>query len=370
MSAATRTAVAIALSARVPVLLWGGPGTGKTSAVSRFAVDAGWPCEIVIASIREPSDFAGLPIVRDHGVDMAAPNWARRLADSGAGLLFLDEISTAPPAVQSALLRVILERTVGDLALPDEVAVIAAANPPDSAANGWDLAAPLSNRFCHLDWTVTAEEWADGIVGGFAPIPVFALDADAHRREAARWRANIAAFVRRRPHLLSAEPTSSVEAGLAWPSPRTWDLTAVLLGAAGVVEADSSVAALLASGCVGVAAAAELLAWVDEGGLPDPEAVLADPQSLVLPDRGDRAHATLASIAAAVAADPTPQRWEAAWSALAVGMSTDHPDLVVGPMRALVRSRPEGARAPANALRELAPLLRSAGLLEELKSDT
>ena len=33
-------------------------------------------------------------------------------------------------AVQAALLRVVLERAVGDLTLPDAVAVVAAANPP------------------------------------------------------------------------------------------------------------------------------------------------------------------------------------------------------------------------------------------------
>ena len=68
-----------------------------------------------------------------------APGLGWRLAEAGRGLLFLDELSTAPPAVQAALLRVVLERVVGDLTLPDEVAVVAAANPPDQAADGWDL---------------------------------------------------------------------------------------------------------------------------------------------------------------------------------------------------------------------------------------
>jgi len=50
--------------------------------------------------------------------------------------------------VQAALLRVVLERAVGDLTLPDEVAVVAAANPPEQAADGWDLSQPtrLPNR--------------------------------------------------------------------------------------------------------------------------------------------------------------------------------------------------------------------------------
>ncbi len=115
-------ALGVAVAARVPVLLWGAPGTGKTSAIRAMASAMGLPCETVIASIREPSDFAGLPVIAGSAVRFAPPLWATRLAAAGTGVLFLDELSTAPPAVQAALLRVVLERTVGDLTLPDDVA--------------------------------------------------------------------------------------------------------------------------------------------------------------------------------------------------------------------------------------------------------
>ena len=160
-------ALGVAVAARVPVLLWGAPGTGKTSVIRAMADAMALPCETVIASIREPSDFAGLPIVVGGEVRFAPPAWARRLAQAGHGLLFLDELSTAPPAVQAALLRVVLERAVGDLTLPDEVAVVAAANPPEQAADGWDLSAPLANRLCHLDWRTDPRAVADGLAGGW-----------------------------------------------------------------------------------------------------------------------------------------------------------------------------------------------------------
>jgi len=55
----------------------------------------------------------------------------------------------------------VLERVVGDVTLPEDVSVIAAANPPEQAAGGWDLSAPLANRFCHLEWPVDTDRYLD-----------------------------------------------------------------------------------------------------------------------------------------------------------------------------------------------------------------
>jgi len=251
-------AVAAAVAARVPVLLWGAPGTGKSSAVRDLAHALGWPCEVVIASIREPSDFAGLPIDHDGQVHFAPPRWARRLADVGHGILFLDEISTAPPAVQAALLRVVLERVVGDLALPSDVAVVAAANPPEQASDGWDLSAPLANRFCHIEWTTDGAGFAQGITAGW-PVPtVAALTKDWERRQASA-RGLVAAFVAVRPGLLSSPPKDAAAAGRAWPSPRTWEMAARLLAAADEIDLSEMARAVLIAGAVGDGAGIESL---------------------------------------------------------------------------------------------------------------
>ena len=142
-SIALVTVLRAAGRAGVAVCLWGDPGIGKSALIAAAAEADGVPCETVIGSLREPSDLAGLPVVTDDGVRLEPPAWAKRLHAAQAGYLFLDELSTSPPAVQAAMLGVALERRVGDLLLPRAVQVVAAANParasrrwlgPDAAA--------------------------------------------------------------------------------------------------------------------------------------------------------------------------------------------------------------------------------------------
>lgn len=359
--AATAEALAIAVRAGHPVLLWGAPGTGKTSVVRGLADAADLPCEVVVASIREPTDFSGLPVVAPDGsVRFAPPAWAARLAEAGRGVLFLDELSTAPPAVQAALLRVVLDRVVGDIPLPNSVSVIAAANPPEQAAGGWDLAPPLANRFVHLHWETDGRTVANGLAFGFA-VPSVPPVGDTGT-DVARWRGLVAGFLSARPMLHLQVPGDEHQAGRAWPSPRSWEAAALLAGTADAAHAAPEVRARLVAGCVGEGVAIELLAWVDDLDLPDPEALLADPTGMQLPERDDRLFAVLASVVAVVVEDLTVERWNAAWEVLALAAKRGTPDVAATAAMELARRQPPGASAHP-ATREFLPLLRQAGLV-------
>lgn len=350
-----------AIASGVPVLIWGPPGVGKTAAILALGRRLGLPVEVVIASIREPADFAGLPVVHDGEVRFAPPAWARRLAAAGKGILFLDEISTAPPAVQAALLRVVLDRVVGDLPLPPAVAVVAAANPPDMTAGGWDLAPPLANRFVHLQWRVDAGEWAEEFPHYWGDPPaVPGLDPAVW----ARARALVAGFIRSRPHLLLQLPTSMEAQGRAWPSPRSWDNASRVVAAALQDGGTAEDAASLVAGAVGEGPGLEFGAWVRELDLPDPEVLLADPASFKLPRRGDQAYAVLAAVAAAAVSRLDRERWLAAWRVMGLAAEQGAKDIAAAAVRSLAQARGKAPDLPMPPeIRLFIPLLKEAGLL-------
>lgn len=357
----------MAVAQRRPVLLWGDPGTGKSAIVRDLAESTNLPVEVVVASLREPADFAGLPVVDPSGhVQLAPPAWGVRLAEAGTGILFLDEISTAPPAVQAALLRVVLERVVGDLTLPPDVAIVAAANPTESAAGGWEITAPLANRFCHLDWPVDPTGYVESLAGGWPTVMVAQDTGD--RVRVAGVKGVVAGFLRARPALVLAVPGDVTGAGRAWPSPRSWDAAIDLWAAALRCNVSLDAQLALLAGCVGPGVARELLTWSQELDLPDPEVILSDPSRFRLPDRGDRQFAVLSAITAAVSADPTPARWEAAFGLIEQAVNRGAADIAAVAARTLAECAPAGLEALPASLTALAPVLGRAGLLKRRSS--
>jgi hypothetical protein len=345
---------------RIPVVLWGPPGVGKTATVLALGARLGLLVETVIASIHEPSDFNGLPVVHDGGVRFAPPAWAVRLHQAGRGILFFDEISNAPPVVQAAMLRVVLERVVGDLKLPDGVAVLAAANPPDVAADGWNLKPPLANRLAHISFRLDAAQWAAEFPTYWGSPPQV---AGVEESVWLRARALVAGFIRSRPHLLLQMPKSEEQAGYAWPSPRSWDHASRLLAVVLQQNLPTEEALPFVAETVGEGAGTEFVHWLRHTDLPDPEYLLRDPKGLRLPKEGDKQYAVLSAVVAVVVSRNTLERWQAAWRVLAQAASLGVDDIAGAVALQLARAAKPNY-IPPDEIRAFLPLLQRANIVQ------
>lgn len=364
----TYLALHTCIKARIPVILWGPPGQGKTSVIKALAAKDNRKLEVLLASIREPQDFAGLPSIHNGRATLVAPDWAQELAADGNGILFMDEVNTAPPAVQAALLRVSLDKVAGDCHLGENTSIVAAANPPEIAADGWDLAPPLANRFCHLDWSLPADVVRSGIAGLWPEFSVKDVTAEELSKALNVERATIGGFLMRRPELVTVMPTSTTEQGRAFPTPRSWETVAILSAWVTAANLPDEVRDLLIRGAVGRGASAEYRAYRSENDLPDPNEVLANPNALDLPSRPDQVFVIAAAVISLLRYEVTVERWHSAGEFLN-RIAERNPDMAVSLARDWMATRPQkdedgNAVVPdALLIQRLIPLMTEARLI-------
>jgi MoxR-like ATPase len=152
------------VSSKVPVFLWGAPGVGKSSIVKAIAEQK----EIAFIDLRlalmDPTDLKGIPFYdkESHTALWAPPAFLPR---EGEGILFLDELNSAAPAVQSSAYQLILDRRVGEYILPDGWAIVAAGNRESDRGVTYRMPAPLANRFVHFEMEVSVEDWREWAFG-------------------------------------------------------------------------------------------------------------------------------------------------------------------------------------------------------------
>jgi hypothetical protein len=210
------------------------------------------------------------------------------------------------------------------------------------------------------------ETWCEMMVSDFpAPSDLPVLPPDYLRNHHHQQRALIAAYVKSagRDSWL-APPDDLMRRSGPWASGRTWYLASRFLAAIEAVSPGNRLlqgAAL--AGLVGDQAL-PFLEYRETLNLPDPEDILKNPRSLVLPDRTDRAYAICYSLVGAVLNNKTQPRWEAAMIALGVAANRNA-DIPTAAARTLCdkRNRPEGAiKLPAEC-RPFFDLMQAANLL-------
>jgi len=247
-----------------PVMLWGPPGVGK----SRIAADVACSNGVQLIDIRlsqmEPTDLRGIPFRDGDRVEWSVPSLLPDAQRHGArGILFLDEITSAPPTVTAAAYQLILDRKLGEYSIPAGWAIFSAGNRYGDRGVTYVMPAPLANRFTHYEIEPHLDDWVEWAHGA-------GMD----------WR--LIAFLRFRPDLLfEFDPARNP---VAFPSPRSWEYAHRAL-----VKFAALPHLLLEAlqACVGAASGVEFMAFLDHmNEMPDIDAI-ARGESLEMPARLD-----------------------------------------------------------------------------------
>ncbi len=252
-----------------PMFFWGPPGIGK-SAIPREVCN-----EMHIGFVdmrlaqRDPTDLRGIPAVID-----GKARWlpAPELPIQGQGILFLDELTSAPPLTQASAYQLTHDRKIGEYTLPKGYYIIAAGNRIEDRAVVYRMSTALANRFTHIQFEVSLDDWI-----------AWAINANLEP--------NIIAFIRWKPDLLAPKfnPESSEK---AFPTPRTWEFTSNLVK----MFTNKKILAELIVGTIGEGAAAEFTAFLKVvTELPDLDTIFKGDNNV--PKRTDLKYALVAALA-------------------------------------------------------------------------
>jgi len=192
---------------KVPTFLWGAPGIGKSSIVKQIAEQKGVGFVDLRLALMDPTDLKGIPFYdkESHSALWAPPAFLPR---EGEGILFLDELNSAPPSVQSSAYQLILDRRVGEYELPDGWAIVAAGNREGDRGVTYRMPAPLANRFVHYELDVSVADWRD-----------WAYKSGLNE--------NIIAYISyKNEHLFTFDAKSDVK---SFATPRSWEYVANIL---------------------------------------------------------------------------------------------------------------------------------------------
>jgi hypothetical protein len=265
------------IAARLPVLVTGAPGVGKSDIVAQAAKDAGADVIISHPAVADPTDAKGLPWIAkdgDSATFLPFGELAQAIRATKPTVWFLDDLGQAPPSVQASFMQLLLARRVNGHLLPGCVTFIAATNRRTDRAGVSGILEPVKSRFAAIvELEADLDDWCRW---------AFANDVPAE----------LIAFLRFRPDLLCAfQATADLTNS---PVPRTWAHAGKLL-ALGLPMALQHQAIV---GAVGEAAAVEFGAFLRlYRDLPSIDAILMDPDAAPIPEQPATRYAVVTALA-------------------------------------------------------------------------
>jgi len=282
------TAIKNCIQAGLVPMLAGSPGVGKSSIMRQVAEELNLEYIDIRLAQSDPLDLVGLPVTTGKKMEFLPPvhfpiEGLDEVPDGRAGWLCnLDEINSAPPSVQVAAYRLVLDKEVGQHKLHSEVHMVAAGNLATDRAIVNRIGTAMQSRLVHLQLDVSTDDWVD-----------WALENSLDTR--------IVAFIRFRPELLHKfDPNHN---DVTFASPRTWEFASKLIKPWSDIGSEPHHLPLIA-GTVGQGAALEFKGYIELlQELPDPDMLILDPKGATVPKEPGALYAVSGLVASKMTED-------------------------------------------------------------------
>lgn len=144
----------------------GPPGVGKSDIFRQFAEKYSLKVIDIRLSTHSPEDLTGLPMRKSDGIkaEFAPFDMFPLVGDTvpegyDGWLVIMDELSSAPKALQAAAYKVILDREIGLHKLHPQCLVVAAGNRMSDKAVVIPQSTALQSRLVHYELDVSHRDW-------------------------------------------------------------------------------------------------------------------------------------------------------------------------------------------------------------------
>lgn len=265
------------IKAKLVPMLVGSPGVGKSAIIHEIAKHYNLKVIDLRLSQCDPSDLLGFPTITGNKSSykpMATfPIEGDPVPAGYSGwMLFLDEFNSAPPAVQAASYKLVLDRMIGEHHLHKQVAIVCAGNLETDNAIVQTMSTALQSRLVHLELAIDAKEWCD-----------WAMSHGIDHR--------ITSYIEFKPSALyTFKPDHSDK---TYACPRTWEFTNRLME-----HIDSPGAAAMFSGVLSEGVAREFLQFTKiYDQLPKMEDIEKAPTKVAVPNEPSILYAITGSLA-------------------------------------------------------------------------
>jgi hypothetical protein len=260
---------------RVPLLIEGPPGIGKTECAHQAAAAEGGYAHNPNAEVTDPVDVGGFPKINGDASASYTRPWIMPAADdSRPAILFVDEADKMLPSAQAAWLSIIQNREVHGHRLGDNVTIVLAANRLQDRTGGHNLIPALRSRVAAVTMETDLDGWCNWALSSGVPVEVIA-------------------FNRFRPEL--HHKFDPKRAGEAFPCPRSHVNVGKIVACGHSREAEAA----LICGSVGEGCGGEYAGFFQVyRSLPSLDGILLDPAGSIIPEEPATLYAVTTGLAA------------------------------------------------------------------------